>query len=412
MASANFYLKDTKTTNKTPIYLIFNYHNQRLKFSTGEQIVPKQWNSQSQRVKRNFTGASELNHYLDKVEADILRIYRVAQIDGVGITNSFLKDALNAVLNKNPVVIVDFFETLEQYIEIKGSKLSHNYMRRVNTLKNHLLTFQKKRKFPVTFSNIDLRFYDLFTDYLLKDLRQLNNTIGGNIAVLKTFLDWATSRGINKNVGYKDREFKAIKQDGDIIYLTHEELMQLYELDLSEIPRLENVRDAFCFGCFTGLRFSDISRIRRDHIKGDFLQILTQKTRDRLQIPLNDFAKEILDRNKYKLTVISNQKTNSYLKELGELAELYEPQLITKFRGKERIETTEPKYMHLSTHTARRTFVTLSLEKGMRAEIVMEITGHKNYKTFKRYVMLTDDVKSAAMKQIWSKDSSSKLVAV
>ena len=84
----------------------------------------------------------------------------------------------------------------------------------------------------------------------------------------------------------------------------------------------------------------------------------------------------------------------------------------TRFKGSERIETVEPKHKLITTHTARRTFVTLSLEKGMRPETVMSITGHKNYKNFKRYIKLTDKVKKIEMKRIWNKRPETTLIAV
>jgi integrase len=99
----------------------------------------------------------------------------------------------------------------------------------------------------------------------------------------------------------------------------------------------------------------------------------------------------------------SNQKTNQYLKDIGQLAGLTESVLIVKYRGIEKVEFLEPKYKFIGTHTARRTFVTLCLEKGMRPETVMSITGHKDYKTFKKYIKLTDKVKLVEMNNIWSK---------
>ena len=86
------------------------------------------------------------------------------------------------------------------------------------------------------------------------------------------------------------------------------------------------------------------------------------------------------------------------------MAEINESVIVTKYRGLEKVEFLEPKYNFISSHTARRTFVTLSLEKGMRPETVMSITGHKDYKTFKKYIKLTDKVKMNEMNQIWSKN--------
>ena len=112
------------------------------------------------------------------------------------------------------------------------------------------------------------------------------------------------------------------------------------------------------------------------------------------------------------MPVISNQKTNEHLKELGKLEgiEIDEPIVLTKFRGTKEIQIKKPKYEFLSSHTARRTFVTLSLEKGMRPETVMSITGHKEYSTFKKYIKITNKVKLVELKRIWN--NVPKLIAV
>jgi integrase len=88
---------------------------------------------------------------------------------------------------------------------------------------------------------------------------------------------------------------------------------------------------------------------------------------------------------------------------VGYKAGFNESILMVKYRGVEKVEFIEPKYKFISTHTARRTFVTLSLEKGMRPETVMSITGHKDYHSFKKYIKLTDKVKLVEMNQIWNK---------
>ena len=86
------------------------------------------------------------------------------------------------------------------------------------------------------------------------------------------------------------------------------------------------------------------------------------------------------------------------------MAEIDEPIILTKYRGAEEVKYEKSKWEFLSSHCGRRTFVTLSLEKGMRAETVMAITGHKSYKTFKKYIKITSKVKVVEMKQIWNKE--------
>jgi integrase len=160
------------------------------------------------------------------------------------------------------------------------------------------------------------------------------------------------------------------------------------------------------------LRYSDIFQLKKGNVKGEEIHFTTVKTNDKLIVPLNDYAKEILKKYDYSLPVISNQKTNKYLKEICKIEELEldEEIVLTKKRGGEDLEFIEPKYNFISTHTARRTHVTLSLEKGMRPEVVMSNTGHKDYKTFKKYIKLIPKVKLVEMKRVWNRDPLLKAV--
>ncbi|RYE12277.1 MAG: site-specific integrase, partial [Sphingobacteriaceae bacterium] len=261
--------------------------------------------------------------------------------------------------------------------------------------------FKKAKRFELTFERLGNDFYEKFISYLMNDKKLLNNTIGGYIKVVKSFLNFATDKGYNK-ASLEFKKYKVFKEEGELIYLTEEEVIKLLYFEKGMSNKLRSVRDNFCFACFTGLRYSDISILKPENIKEDVLLIKTEKTRDFLQIPLNCYAKELLSKNSGHLPKLpSNQKTNDALKELGELAGINEMVHIVKYRGVEKVEFLEPKHKFICTHTARRTFVTICLEKGMRPEIVMSITGHKDYKTFKKYIKITDKVKAVEMNKAW-----------
>jgi len=119
---------------------------------------------------------------------------------------------------------------------------------------------------------------------------------------------------------------------------------------------------------------------------------------------LNQHARRVLDTYRLDgkgLPKISSQKMNDYLKELGKLVGLDAPVRIVRYRGSEKVEERGPKWEFLSSHVARRTFVTLSLERGMRAEVLMSFTGHKSHKTMKRYIALTETVRKEEMEKVW-----------
>jgi integrase len=412
MATFKYFLRDTKAEKETPLVLIISA-GKKIKVPTGESIHPKHWNQAEQKVKRSLTGFSDINATLKYLIESAESAYRKFKALGIEPTGQQIRDAIKPEQEEGLINPAELFkEAYNSFLDLYETTKQPNTHKKFKTLKLHLDNFSELKKCSLTFEAITMRFYEQFTTYLIKDLKHTNNTVGKVVMNLKTFLKWATERGYNNNQAFT--KFKVPNEKADIIYLTEPELMVIYNLELSKNKTLAKVRDVFCFGCFTGQRFSDVAALKREDIKNDTWYLRTQKTKDVIEIPLNAYALEILSRYVDKdipLPVMSNQKTNSYLKDIGELAEIKETITQVRFRGNERIEQTLPKHDFISTHTARRTFVTLWLEKGGRPETCMEITGHKDYKTFKKYIKITSKVKRVEMDQIWFKDPVLKVVS-
>ena len=130
----------------------------------------------------------------------------------------------------------------------------------------------------------------------------------------------------------------------------------------------------------------------------------TQKTKDNLSVPLQPKAVSILHKyNDYPqpLPIISNQKMNKYIKEVCEKTNINSNVKLIHYRGIERIEKVIPKYKAISTHSARRTFISLSIQNGMSAEMVMSITGHKTYKMMQKYLKVLESTKRNEMEKAW-----------
>jgi len=142
-----------------------------------------------------------------------------------------------------------------------------------------------------------------------------NTTVAKQLSTVKTFLNFAKRQGIE--ISDKYRDFKIKRETLEVIALTNEEFEKLYNLNLSKNRKLDQVRDVFCFSCATGLRYSDLDQLKREHIKEDEIIINIKKTKERLSIPLNPYSVAILAKYKDQLKplpVISNQKMNDYLK--------------------------------------------------------------------------------------------------
>jgi integrase len=233
-----------------------------------------------------------------------------------------------------------------------------------------------------------------------------NTTISRMVVVFKTFLRWA-----KKNDYYKGNaldnfkpKFKGI-DDGDkeIIYLTWDELTDLYNFEF-EHTHQANARDVFCFCCFTGLRYSDVSKLKKNDVKNDCISVVTQKTTKPLKIELNKYSRAILEKHKNNgrenaLPIIPIKEMNDYLREIGKMMGIDEPCRTVYFIGNERYEEVHPKYELLTSHCGRRTFIVNSLFLGIPAEVIMKWTGHKDYRSMKPYMKIIDELKRESMKK-------------
>lgn len=402
MATLNFYLDRPDKHGNSFILLTYQAGGQKFRHSVKHKVKPSQWLTEKQRLKVKTNEDQYINGHIDNLESIITEAQRHSLLANNEIDFSYVKQRFNDALGKKEIKRT-FIDCFSEYVEYSKSTKKPKTTDRYITCLNHLTKFRRDKRYELSFERMNQSFYDSFTAYLMKDKGQLNNTVGNYIKTLKAFINFCIDRGYCKPIN-EVKKFKVCKEEAELIALSEQELLKLYHLALDS-QKLMVVRDNFCFACFTGLRYSDITKLQSENIKEDYLELKTEKTREFLRIPLNVYAKGILKRNNGKLPALySNQKTNEYLKELGQIAEFEEMIQVVKYRGVEKVEFLEPKYNFISTHTARRTFVTLALEKGMRPETVMSITGHKDYKTFKKYIKLTDKVKLMEMNSIWSAD--------
>lgn len=179
--------------------------------------------------------------------------------------------------------------------------------------------------------------------------------------------------------------------------------MLLYNYNFEQSRHIK-ARDIYCFGCFTGLRISDILNLKREHIKDDEIHKTIVKTRRTDIIPLNQFAKQILKKYEFEespLPKISSQKLNDYIKECCRKAEIKTLINNVTFIGGKPKEQSFPKCELITTHTARKTFLTNSIILGMNYMAARGISGHKKDKDFNRYVKIAEDFKQKEMQKTW-----------
>lgn len=397
MAQAKFILKEPSSKTDTLVYLIYNYQYTRFKYSTGEHINPKFWNPITQRAKetKQFREYPEFNTRLDKIENAIKNVFRRLLNDGIQPNNSLLKEEISNELSDHILKPKkkSFLSFVESYITESALNKREGTIKVYNTTFKYLKEYSSKYK-TIEFENITLEFYNHYTAFLSQEHQLSANTVGKHIKTIKSFMNEATERGINKNLEFRKKKFKTIREESDTVYLSIKELEKFEKLQLTATPRLDTVRDLFLIGCYTGLRFSDFTQIQPENINNDntMLFIRTQKTSERVAIPLHKTVRTILKKYNNKLPkAYTNQVMNSYLKEVASLANIKELIETTITRGGKLEKSVLPKFKLISTHTARRSFATNLYIADIPAISIMKITGHKTERSFMQYIRITQE---------------------
>lgn len=417
MASFNFYLKDSTSKEEQPIYLRYNDRGVNVKFYIAQKIHPKQWNSEGQQARRTFKGYTDFNSILEGHKSHLKKLCAQLQATDGKIEVEILKRKFDESLGRTVQGDKKEFKTVAEYIEhhIKGLT-----GKKPNTVKQYGQTLRLLKEFDIskgkkiTFEKVDLDFYSDFVEFLTTDKKFSPNWIGKNIKNLKLFLGEAFERGLHTNLIYKSKKFKSISEDVESIYLSEEELLKIYNHDFSENKKLEKTRDLFIIGCYTGLRFSDFSQLKIENIKDGEIKVKTQKTGERVVIPIHWTVKEILE--KYSETAkglprpISNQKMNEYLKDIGEEVKIKENIFLTTTKGGMKVQTSVPKYSLITTHTGRRSFATNLFIQGFPSISIMKITGHRTEKAFMKYIKISQEENAKSLRLHWSANTKLKVV--
>ena len=382
---------------ETPVYLVFWYDQIRIKISTGERINPKYWLSEDHKARTTIDNpdGANLNTRLKTHETNTMNAVRDHLTANGTIYPDILKTELVNILRPKPAEEPKqktFLGAIQEYIDTtsKAPRTKLSYGTTLNVLKKYEETLKK----PLTFDSVNMDFYEHFVNYLTLNKNFAKNTIGGHIKEIKVFMDYCNDKGYTTNQGHRHRKFKKVEETAETVYLNDNEISILYKKDLSNFPKLDRIRDIFIIGCYTGLRFSDLSQVTPDKIinNGTQLKIKTIKTGETVIIPLHWTIREILNKYNGELPrVVSNQKFNEYLKQLGEKAKIKEPVTLTKTKGGLGFEKAFKKWELITVHTARRSFSTNMFLADVPTISIMKITGHRTERAFMKYIKVTQE---------------------
>jgi site-specific recombinase XerD len=393
-----FFTRKPKNYQDGPltIYLRITVDGAAKELSTKRKCEASLWSQKAGRAIGNRESVKELNRFLDVMEQSVYRAKRRLIDNDRELTVELLKDALLGDDEKKIMILDVFRHHNAQLKALEGIDYASNTIDRYNTTITHVSSFLKW-KYAVDDLEIKKLDHEFISDFCFwfKSVQKCNHN--STMRYLSTFKKIVLICVKNKwLMSDPFANFKFTSKIVERLALTECDLANLKKKDFCN-DRLSNVRDIFMFSCYTGLSYADVQKLKRSDInKGieNALWIYTnrQKTGTSSRIPLLEEAIEIID--KYKdhpkcqnsgllLPILSNQKMNSYLKEIADTCKI------------DKI---------LTFHIARYTFATtITLNYGVPIETVSKMLGHTNLKQTQHYAKLNDRRVSDDMLMLKSK---------
>lgn len=389
-----------------PIRLRVSFLSQRVDLNSGISYEEK--NFKNGRAKNNTRNANrqtavEVNLLLSKqievidnyfIECDLQKRYPQA----CELKRIFAEKFKTSVQNN-----VDVFSLFDTFIKKRESEKQLTMSCVINyiAVKRQLQAFNAK----LTLRHIHDDFLNEIKAFF-EEKQLKNRTIKHYLSMLNTFLMWLKQNKYLSIDIQPQNTVKIIKNDTQS-YLTHSELKQFYEYKPENDT--ENLcKDLFLFAAFSGLRFSDLIRLKKIdiHLPTHFC-VITKKTSTSIKVELNRYTREIAEKyffnNEFLTTLfptISIKHYNNTLHEIFKKCGVNSDVTITYYQGSNRVEVTKKKYEILSSHSARRTFVVECLSKGIPPLTVIRWTGHSNLETLRPYIAIADETKKKEMQKL------------
>lgn len=380
-----FYPKKPANYQSGPvkIYIRVTIDGKRSETSTALSVEPEHWDSKAGRVIGRSADVKSVNKYLDILQAKLYDAHAELLQANLPITAELLRNKFNGQdeRSRNLLEIVSAYHNNMK--KLVGKDYVEVTVRKFHTTLLHLTGFikWKYKTSDISLSQLKYEFITDFEFYLKTEKNIENNTVAKHIQNTNRVINDCVDKGWCTSNPFVNFKVKTSVKDRD--FLSEDELEILMNKDI-RIERIGLVRDIFVFSCFTGLSYVDISNLTENNIvigidREKWIHTSRQKTGTASHIPLLTKALEIIE--KYRehpkvlnsgkiLPILSNQRMNSYLKEIADLCG------ITKT---------------LTFHIARHTFATtITLNNDVPIESVSKMLGHKKLQTTQHYAKILD----------------------
>lgn len=395
-----FYLKRAKANAQglAPIFQRITINGKRLDNSTGKFIDPSKWHPEMSKMRGNSEEARLINSHLEYLKIKIFTAEKNLIANNLDVTIENIKNNLIGATKRKRFLVPIFEEHNNKIKELLGLEYAPGTYERYQTSLKHTKDFLnwKYNVSDFDIENIDHAFIADYEFYLRSVRKCANNTAVKYIKNFNKIIKICLANyWLEKN---PFANYKSKVKEVERVYLSEDEIQNIINKDF-KTERLSLVRDIFLFSCFTGLAYIDVKNLTKSHISigidGDkWIFAHRQKTESASKIPVLPVTQMIIDKyadhpqavNQGKLLpILSNQKMNSYLKEIATVCDIEK---------------------ELTFHIARHTFATtVTLTNGVPIESVSKMLGHKNLRTTQHYAKVLDKKVSEDMKILRDKFS-------
>lgn len=379
-----------------PIYLRVTIDGQRFEWSTQRYVEESKWSVTAGRVKGNTEESKTFNAYLDLVKHKVFVYQKELILEQKELTITSFKAKWLGKSGTNRMILDVFRHNNEKQEKLVGKDFAQGTLGIFKTTYDHTRKFieWKYNTDDLEITKLDYEFISEY-EFWLKTMRNCaQNTTMKYLANFKKIVLICVKNGWLQKDPFFNYKFKRVEVVRE--YLTDFELKSMQEKQFPT-ERLERVRDIFLFCCYTGLAYADVKKLKRSEIKvgidgKKWIFTFRQKTDTSSRIPILPVSLALMEKytnhpeciNKDNLLpVLSNQKMNSYLKEIADVCGI----------NKE-----------LTFHIARHTFATtITLNNGVPIETVSKMLGHTNLRMTQHYAKLLDTRISEDMKALSQK---------
>lgn len=416
---------------KCQLILKYSFNGYRFEYYCGISIkpsdyIPEYWKSRKKPIKTTAPNGVNFNNTLADIKADLLKL--IADTKGENLNPTYIKEKLEFIyrnkseqtstIPKEELSFIKFFEkaiedskkgirVMKKPSHKAGQRYSDRAIKNYNVSLSALKRYQKFRGYKdLLFDDINEEFYNSFRDYCFNTEEKEKATFAGYIKDIKTLMSEA---------GKKSQTVDFIKPtyEANTIALTATQVQAISDLDLSDSSNqytddkgkkisystLSLAKDLFLIGAYTGLRYSDFSKLDRKNIEGNFIRLIQQKTGGRVTIPIMSNLKPVLAKYPENLPSMSNQKFNEYIKHVAKLTGLTETITTTNTRGNKTNTSKAQLYKLISSHCCRRTYATTMYKAGVSPLLIMAATGHKTETSFLKYIRVNNEERAKLLEE-------------